>query len=65
MDVVVNVSKDCEAAFCKRFPECNAVKRVIYNPIDRVKIDRMAGEYEIDRQDNVLTVITVGRVLRA
>ncbi len=62
MDVVVNVSKDCEAAFCKRFPECNAVKRVIYNPIDRVKIDRMAGEYEIDRQDNVLTVITVGRV---
>lgn len=62
MDVVVNVSKDCEAAFCRRFPDCTAEKRVIYNPIDRAKIERMAGEYDIDRNDNVMTVITVGRV---
>ena len=44
MDYVVNVSKDCEKAFRKRFPECNAELRVIYNPIDRKKILRMAAE---------------------
>lgn len=62
MDYVVNVSKDCESAFSKRFPYCTASKRVIYNPIDRAKIERMAGESEIDRQKNELTVITVGRL---
>lgn len=62
MDVVVNVSKDCENAFCKRFPDCTAEKRVIYNPIDRIKIERMAEEAIISKDDNVLTIITVGRV---
>lgn len=62
MDVVVNVSKDCEAAFCKRFPGCKAEKRAIYNPIDRARIERMASEYVIDKDYNALTVITVGRV---
>lgn len=62
MDVVVNVSKDCEAAFCRRFPECSAEKRVIYNPIDRAKIERMAEEFVIERQDDVVTVVTVGRL---
>ena len=50
MDVVVNVSNDCEKAFCKRFPECKAEKRVIYNPIDRVKIERMANEYAVKKK---------------
>ena len=62
MDAVVNVSKDCEKAFCKRFPDCTAEKRVIYNPIDRAKIKRMANEAIVSKDDNVLTVITVGRV---
>lgn len=62
MDVVVNVSKDCEDAFCHRFPDCVAEKRVIYNPIDRAKIERMAGEYDVSKDTNRLTVITVGRL---
>lgn len=62
MDVVVNVSNDCEKAFCKRFPECKAEKRVIYNPIDRVKIERMANEYAVKKKHDSLTVITVGRL---
>lgn len=62
MDVVVNVSKDCEDAFCRRFPDCVAEKRVIYNPIDRQKIVRKADEYEVAKINNILTIITVGRV---
>ncbi len=63
MDYVVNVSKDCEDAFKKRFPNCKAEHRVIYNPIDRKKIQGMADEYTIEAgKDNRLTVITVGRV---
>lgn len=63
MDYVVNVSKDCEDAFKKRFPNCKAEHRVIYNPIDRKKIQRMADEYVLEAdKDNRLTVITVGRL---
>jgi len=63
MDYVVNVSKDCEDAFRKRFPNCKAKHRVIYNPIDRKKIQGMSDEYAVETdKDNRLTVITVGRV---
>lgn len=63
MDVVVNVSKDCEDAFKKRFPDCKAKLQVIYNPIDRLKIESMANEYFVTpNRDNQLTIITVGRV---
>lgn len=62
MDIVVNVSKDSEDAFCRRFPGCTAKKRVIYNPIDRAKIERMANDSIIAKNDNILTVITVGRL---
>lgn len=62
MDFVVSVSKDCENAFCRRFPECTVEKRVIYNPIDRKKIVRMADEYKVEKQEGILTVITVGRL---
>lgn len=64
MDIVVNVSKDCEDAFCRRFPDCKSEKRVIYNPIDRSKIERMANECAISGTDGFLTVITVGRLTR-
>lgn len=50
MDVVVNVSKDCNDAFSKRFADCTAERRVIYNPIDRAKIERMAArELSVDK----------------
>ena len=63
MDYVVNVSKDCENAFLKRFPECTAEMRVIYNPIDRKKILSMAGGTHSDDNDrSVVEVVTVGRV---
>ena len=62
MDIVVNVSKDSEKAFCKRFPDCIDEKRVIYNPIDSDKITSMAEEFTVDKENNVLTVITVGRL---
>lgn len=62
MDVVVNVSKHSEEAFSRRFPECIAEKRTIYNPVDRKKIERLASEGNIIKDDKRLTVITVGRV---
>lgn len=62
MDVVVNVSKDCERAFCRRFPDCTAEKRVIYNPIDRRKIEQMAAEPSVEAHDSALHVVTVGRL---
>ena len=63
MDYVINVSKDCEDAFKKRFPGCRAEHRVIYNPIDRQKILKMADEYLVNTpKDDTLTVITVGRL---
>lgn len=62
MDIVVNVSKDCENAFYHRFPECRAEKRIIYNPIDKQKILRMSEEYNVEKANNIPTVITVGRL---
>ena len=59
MDYVVNVSQYCEDAFRRRFPECTSEMRVIYNPIDRDKIIRMAGEA---RKHDSFTVVTVGRL---
>lgn len=62
MDVVVNVSKDCENAFKRRFPTCRTDLRVIYNPIDKAKIVRMADAYQVKTDNKFLTVITVGRI---
>lgn len=62
MDVIVNVSKDCEESFIKRFPECTTKKMVIYNPIDRVKIVRMADEYRVEKKSDIFTVVGVGRL---
>lgn len=44
MDYVISVSQFCEKAFIKRFPDCTAKKLVIYNPIDRDKINNLARE---------------------
>ena len=62
MDVVVNVSKQSEDAFCRRFPGCVAEKRTIYNPIDRHKIERMSDDGAVDKDNKRLTIITVGRL---
>lgn len=62
MDVVVNVSKHSEDAFCRRFPDCVAEKRTIYNPVDRHKIERMSGDGTVDKDEKRLTIITVGRL---
>lgn len=62
MNVVVNVSRDCEDAFRRRFPDCTSELRVIYNPIDRNKIKRMADEYPVDNDNRLRTIITVGRI---
>lgn len=62
MSVVINVSKDCENAFRRRFPDCTSEMRVIYNPIDRKKIVGMASSENVSKQNNLLTIITVGRL---
>lgn len=65
MDYVINVSKDSEKAFKKRFPNCKSNLQVIYNPIDKQKILALADEYTIKlSEDDCLTVITVGRLTR-
>lgn len=62
MDVVVNVSRFCKDAFCRRFPDCTSKLKVIYNPIDRKKIKRMSDEYVVQKKNQSLTVVTVGRM---
>ena len=71
MDVVVSVSNDTAEAFARRFPTCKAQSMVVYNPIDKCKILRMADEKTIDNQDFTITVCgrltppkKIGRVLR-
>lgn len=61
MTYVVNVSKDCEDAFCRRFPKCKTARKTIYNPIDRNKILKMASEKPCLKSDT-MTVVMVGRL---
>lgn len=56
MDVVVSVSNDTAEAFARRFPTCKAQSMVVYNPIDKCKILRMADEKIIDNHDFTITV---------
>lgn len=62
MTYIVNVSNDCETAFCRRFPDCTTPRRIIYNPIDRNKILRMAAEKSDSRDEGAMTAIMVGRL---
>lgn len=61
MDYVVNVSKDCEDAFRRRFPNCKSSLRTIYNPIDRKKIAELAAEKTTEGKC-CMTVAMLGRV---
>ncbi len=65
MDYVVNVSKDSEDAFRRRFPDCKAELHVIYNPIDRAKIEQMAQASDaahLNKREGIIEVVTVGRL---
>lgn len=56
MDAVVSVSKDTADAFARRFPTCKAKSMVVYNPIDKRKILRMAGGKPTDSQDFTISI---------
>lgn len=61
MVTVVCVSNDALQAFEKRYPNCIAEKKVIYNPIDTKKILRMA-DADLVQKNEKFTIITVGRL---
>ncbi|MGZ9675080.1 glycosyltransferase [Flavobacterium sp. GNP001] len=60
MDKVVCVSNDAKLAFEKRFPTCSSEITVIYNPIDRKKIELMAQDSST--KSPVFTIVCVGRL---
>ncbi len=60
MDTVVCVAQDTERAFRERFPMCTAQTKVIYNPIDIAKVERMGAE-EIIKNDR-FTIVMTGRL---
>jgi glycosyltransferase involved in cell wall biosynthesis len=60
MDRVVCVSNDAKLAFQKRFPTCSTEITVIYNPIDRKKIELMAKDPCI--KSAVFNIVCVGRL---
>lgn len=61
MDVVVCVSNDTKNAFQKRFKDFSKPVKVIYNPIDSEKIQRLAGESSLVPEEE-FKVIIVGRL---
>lgn len=62
MDAVVCVAKDTGKAFNKRFPECKAPVKVIYNPIDSSKIVRMSEDTQTTVEKKQFTISVVGRL---
>lgn len=60
MDIVVCVAKDTERAFKERFPQCTVQTKVIYNPIDIAKVERMAAEEVIENKR--FTIVMTGRL---
>lgn len=60
MDTVVCVAQDTERAFRERFPMCTAQTKVIYNPIDIAKVERMGAE-KIIKNDR-FTIVMTGRL---
>jgi glycosyltransferase involved in cell wall biosynthesis len=60
MNTIVCVSNDAQRAFEKRFPTCSAPTSVIYNPIDRKKIELMALEPVV--KNTIFTIVCVGRL---
>jgi glycosyltransferase involved in cell wall biosynthesis len=61
MDNIICVSKDTLRTFVQRFPTCVAEKKVIYNPIDIEKIQKLAN-LDVVTNDNKFTVVSVGRL---
>ncbi len=59
MDKVIAVAHGTAEAFKRRFPSCSSPVKVIYNPIDVEKINRMASEEVIENK--TFTIIVVGR----
>ncbi len=59
MDGVIAVAQGTADAFKRRFPSCTSPVRVIYNPIDVEKINRMACEEVIENK--TFTIAVVGR----
>lgn len=60
LDSIICVANDTEIAFHNRFPSCKVPTRVIYNPIDFEKIERMAAGQAIHNER--FTVVTMGRL---
>lgn len=60
MDTIVCVAEDTERAFKERFPRCLSETKVIYNPIDISKIERMSDEICVD--NNRFTIVMAGRL---
>ena len=59
MDGVIAVAQGTADAFKRRFPSCTSPVKVIYNPIDVEKINRMACEEVIENK--TFTIVVVGR----
>lgn len=57
MDTVVCVAQDTERAFKERFPQCIAQNKVIYNPIDIAKVERMGAEEAIKNERFIIVMI--------
>lgn len=60
MDKVVCISHEAKESFHLRFPKVSTPVKVIYNPIDKEKIIRMASKEVVD-YDN-FTIVCVGRL---
>lgn len=60
MDGVIAVAQGTADAFKQRFPSCISPVKVIYNPIDVEKINRMAFEEAIENK--TFTIAVVGRI---
>lgn len=61
MDKIICVSNDTLKTFEQRFPNCLTNKKVIYNPIDIDKIQKLANLDFISNEDK-FTIVSVGRL---
>lgn len=60
MDSIICVAQDTKKAFHSRFPMVSSSVEVIYNPVDRDKIIKMASEEQINYDS--FTIVCVGRL---
>lgn len=68
MDGVVCVASDTAKAFQRRFPDCTAEIKVVYNPIDIAKLKKLTSSEELGVRSEVLfhphlfTIAVCGRL---